>query len=205
MARIKCPFCGSRNTAEILYGMPDFSDELEAAMDNGEIVLGGCCTTLNDPQMHCNDCGEDFGRSGFYPSRSEDKPGLIPCYISTIEFGIGGFFGGHYRVKFKATPDGADVHVKHYPYSPYDCDIDKEFHISQRRWENMIYKLVDQLYICEWEENYVDPHIIDGTQWRLTVKEGEVSLIECYGSNAYPPYWEELIQTLSYYSETRLS
>lgn len=29
-AQIKCPYCGSKNTARILYGMPAFSDELQA-------------------------------------------------------------------------------------------------------------------------------------------------------------------------------
>ena len=28
-AQIKCPYCGSKSTARILYGMPSFSEELE--------------------------------------------------------------------------------------------------------------------------------------------------------------------------------
>ena len=202
MARIKCPICGSRNTAEIHYGLPAFNDELISKLESGEVVLGGCCVELNSPEMHCNDCGEEFGRGGFYPTRAEDKPGLIPCYITSIEFSVGGYFEGTNEVTFTVAPVGADVKVKHYPID--ERYPDKELHITERRWHNLIYKLADKLYVSEWEEKYVDPYILDGTQWELNIKEGDVPIIECYGSNKYPPYWEELLQTLSYYSETPL-
>jgi len=42
--------------ATILYGCPDFSDELEAKMAAGKIVLGGCCQLLDDPKWQCADC-----------------------------------------------------------------------------------------------------------------------------------------------------
>ena len=204
MARVKCPICGSRNTAEILYGMPAMNSELEAKINSGEIFIGGCDVPINGPLRHCYDCGEDFGGAGFYPTRSEDRPGLIPCYISCIEFSVGGYFDGYDTVVFKATEDGADVTVSHEPPVD-DKNIDKELHITQRRWQNLIDKLVDQLYVNEWEEKYVNPHIVDGTQWGLTIKEGDVPIIKSYGSNDYPPYWEEMLQTISYYSETHLS
>lgn len=57
----KCPECGSGNIAEILFGMPAFDKELERALDEGRIVLGGCCITGEDPEWHCNDCGCEFG------------------------------------------------------------------------------------------------------------------------------------------------
>ena len=176
--------------------------ELERKIDSGEIYIGGCCVDINAPEIHCNDCGEEFGRGGFYPTRSIDKPGLIPCYITSIEFHVGGFFGGTDEVTFTATNDGADVMIKHYPID--EKYPDKELHLTQRRWNNLIYKLVDKLYVSEWEEEYVDPEILDGTQWGLTIKEGDVPIIECYGSNAYPPYWEELLQTFSYYTGLHL-
>ena len=182
MPKVKCPHCGSTNTTEIIFDKYNSS--------------------LSDPLMRCNDCGEGFGSAGFYPTRSEDKPGLIPAYISSIEFRVGGFFEGTNEVTFTAIDEGANVKVAHYPID--DNYPEKKFQITRRRWENLIYKLVDKLYVNEWREEYLNPDILDGTQWELIIKEGDIPIIECNGSNEYPPYWDELIQTLSYYSETEL-
>lgn len=59
--RPQCPQCGSSNVAKILWGMPAFSEELERELDEGRIVLGGCCISGADPDWHCNDCGCEFG------------------------------------------------------------------------------------------------------------------------------------------------
>jgi primosomal protein N' len=52
----KCPACGSSHMADILYGLPVFSEELQAALDTGRIVLGGCVVTDHDPSWQCTDC-----------------------------------------------------------------------------------------------------------------------------------------------------
>lgn len=52
----KCPKCGSEKVADILWGMPAYSRELQEDLDNGKIVLGGCCVTDNDPEWQCVDC-----------------------------------------------------------------------------------------------------------------------------------------------------
>jgi hypothetical protein len=122
--------------------------------------------------------------------------------ISTIEFSVGGFEGSN-NVVFSATEDGADVTVRHVP-SFFDTDMGKPFHISQGQWQKLISELIDQLHVTEWEKEYVNMDIMDGTQWSLTVSEGESVLVECYGSNEYPPQWDKLRETLSDYSMTEL-
>ncbi len=57
----KCPQCGSSNVAEIFWGMPAFDEDLERKLNDGSIVLGGCCVSQADPDWHCNDCGCRFG------------------------------------------------------------------------------------------------------------------------------------------------
>lgn len=59
----KCPKCGSRNVAEILYGLPDFSDSrLQADLKSGKIVCGGCCIPPDAPKYRCHECGCEFGK-----------------------------------------------------------------------------------------------------------------------------------------------
>lgn len=57
----ECPKCGSKDIAEILWGMPVYDEKLIHDLEEGRIVLGGCCITGEDPDWHCNDCGYEFG------------------------------------------------------------------------------------------------------------------------------------------------
>ena len=49
-----CPQCGSNRVVRIVYGLP--GPELMHKAQAGEVVLGGCCITANDPQWQCQDC-----------------------------------------------------------------------------------------------------------------------------------------------------
>jgi primosomal protein N' len=37
--KIKCPYCGSEHIAEYLRGLPVFDEELQKAVENGEVIL----------------------------------------------------------------------------------------------------------------------------------------------------------------------
>ncbi len=56
-----CPACGSHNIARYLYGMPAMDEELKRDIENHKVICAGCCVTEDDPEYHCNVCGEDFG------------------------------------------------------------------------------------------------------------------------------------------------
>lgn len=55
---IRCPECGARPVARIVYGLPDFNEPLAADVDAGKIVLGGCIVTEDDPAWQCVSCGQ---------------------------------------------------------------------------------------------------------------------------------------------------
>lgn len=52
-----CPYCGGK-VLPIVYGEP--SNELFDKAANGEVILGGCIVTENDPQKECAECGFQF-------------------------------------------------------------------------------------------------------------------------------------------------
>ena len=58
-----CPFCGSKNIAEYLYGLPCFDETLRNDIEAKRIILGGCLVDGSNPRYHCNNCGKDFGYS----------------------------------------------------------------------------------------------------------------------------------------------
>jgi len=55
---IKCPTCGKRLVATILYGMPNMMPELEQAINEGRTTIGGCCERIDDPIWECSHCGQ---------------------------------------------------------------------------------------------------------------------------------------------------
>lgn len=61
-----CPYCQSEDVAEYIWGEPCLDEDLFKAIDNGEVVLGGCCVSDHDPQYHCNTCHKDFGKREDY-------------------------------------------------------------------------------------------------------------------------------------------
>jgi hypothetical protein len=57
-AKPKCPKCQSEDVARILFGYP--SPEMFEGADRGDIVLGGCCVEVDDPDWHCKDCEHEW-------------------------------------------------------------------------------------------------------------------------------------------------
>jgi hypothetical protein len=51
----QCPHCGSGKVVPIAYGLPTSGAGEESK--RGEIVLGGCCVSGDDPEWFCRDCG----------------------------------------------------------------------------------------------------------------------------------------------------
>jgi hypothetical protein len=57
----RCPSCGDRQVALIQYGLPLFDDELHRAIDEGDVVLGGCVVWPSSPRWACVGCGHRWG------------------------------------------------------------------------------------------------------------------------------------------------
>jgi len=55
-----CPVFGSIKIAKYLWGMPLFSKKLQKDIDEGKIILGGCCISDDDPFCICTDCRTEF-------------------------------------------------------------------------------------------------------------------------------------------------
>ncbi len=56
-----CPECKSNSVAWIFWGYPDDIDWYVKAIDEKEIVGGGCLVTDHDPKWECNDCHYTWG------------------------------------------------------------------------------------------------------------------------------------------------
>lgn len=56
----KCPRCGAASVASIMFGMPVMAPELEQKIEEGRIVLGGCCMEALSPMWRCTACKTDI-------------------------------------------------------------------------------------------------------------------------------------------------
>ena len=65
--RKPCPFCGSRDTGAIWYGLIVPTPEHPIP---DHVVLGGCCIEPGQPQRHCHTCGRGYD---FTPDLGEES------------------------------------------------------------------------------------------------------------------------------------
>jgi len=70
----RCPKCGSGAVAVIFWGLPEsFSKEMQHEIDEGRLVLGGCCVTDCDPAWQCTRCGLEIYREADVIRATENK------------------------------------------------------------------------------------------------------------------------------------
>ena len=67
--------------------------------------------------------------------------------------------------------------------------------MTEKEWNRLLDRIYSKLYVHEWKKNFIDPTIMDGEQWELTLKLTGGRQRRYSGSNAFPPYWRELKST----------
>ncbi len=186
----KCPKCGSRRVAPILYGMPVFDDEMQKQLDNEQLYLGGCCVTEHDPQYHCFECGKDVGSPPTLLSKrgEEDYRNIV----ASIRFYDGGYFGGYDEVTIKKMASGIIADISPSFQREY---VGGQRVLSEEEWNKLLNRLFCKLYVHEWKKQYNDWTVLDGEQWELEIRMTGRRVRNFSGSNAFPAYWNELKRT----------
>lgn len=195
-AQIKCPRCGSTHTARILYGTPAFDEELEAKINAGKIHLGGCCVTGFDAKYYCNDCKKGFGDTAqivngdtieFYADAVTEIVFTRTAYLRLYQ---------PTQVKISKTQKGAHVKASG---AKNDLPFESEYDITKKKWDALVGSLYYELYLNDWKHRFDDYDVLDGEEWKLTVKLTGHRRRTYSGVNGYPPYWEELMRLLNPY------
>lgn len=183
-AQIKCPRCGSINTARILYGYPSMDEKLKEKIETGKVCLGGCLISNFDNDRYCNNCKQEFGAEAYI--RSENGYELLRDIVNEVTFSrfCSLNMNKSVEINLKKSENGADVKV-----SKFNLSDDVEYKISKKRWDNFLYVLYHDLYLNEWKRRFNNNNILDGEKWKLTVKMKDGINSTYSGSNGYPPYW----------------
>lgn len=206
-AQIKCPYCGSIETARYIYGYPAFSKEMQEMLDKGKWVLGGCMldtVKVNGisvdtmPARRCNKCKKNFAKPPLLYKIGNETAEDYRDIVTSVIFSTGGFFPGHTNVTISKNENGASVHVDVVPYGSDSMlsaiNVPKDKQITSKKWQQIISMLYDEFYIHEWKKRYNEKEcvVMDEEQWKLqiTLTGGRKRTI--IGDNTYPPYWKEL-------------
>ena len=153
---MQCPQCLSTSVARILYGLPAFTPELEEQLEKGEVHLGGCVISDDDPEYHCNGCGHEF-----YIEMSNSTQ-YAP---DSFEAFIGGYMGESYSIQWK---QGKLVY-EHFARG-YEKEDTTEIEVSAKDWQRFRATL-DRLSVWKWDARYETLIINDGDNigWTTTI------------------------------------
>ena len=188
---MKCPFCGSTRLGHIIYGLPDYTEELMRRIENEEVYMGGCLIMEGYPEYHCYACGQNVGkRPAFYARRGTKR--VIEDY-RRIATGIHFSSDGFPEILMEKKNDQIRLELR--PAGP-DMQPPCERLMTETEWDELLDLLYTQLYVHEWGGIYVDKNNRDGERWELTITFTENRKRVHIGIGGFPPYWEELKETL---------
>lgn len=102
---------------------------------------------------------------------------------SVFEVSIGGFFGASYRVELQS--DGTLL----YRHNPKTLISDpgtrtRRIRVGDDQWREFR-RVMDEVNVWVWRKEYIDPRVVDGTQWNLRLEYADASVFS-RGSNAFP-------------------
>jgi len=109
--------------------------------------------------------------------------------IKNLKTSVGGFFGGYYSV---------DINFENRNLKWRLEGAGKEDYYEKRIQRKTLDKFREGLMsvgILNWDLEYIDSDILDGTQWDVTIVTTEKN-IEVVGSNKYPEKWTMFCQLI---------
>ena len=200
-AQIKCPYCGSKSTARIIYGFPVFDEKMAKKIDEGKLSIGGCCvntahvngkTVFLNPRRVCNNCKEKFGTPSLIINRDDNTAEYYRDLVTGIEYSENGHLEGDTNYTLKRNDKGAAVTVEGFSFEKGPISVKKQ--ITAGRWYRISNRLYSGMYLHEWKKKYIDPDVCvsDGTEWSLKIKLTGGRERNYHGENVYPPYWTEM-------------
>lgn len=186
----KCPKCGSKRIAPILYGMPAFNEEMEQKLNDERLYLGGCCITNANPTFHCFECKNNVGSPPILIGKNGDED--YREIVTSVRFYDGCFFNGYPELLIVKNKDSITLGVSPGFQNP-EAVLNRSMKTSE--WKDLMNRLFSEMFLHEWKKNYSNLEILDGEQWGLELKLTGGRVRNYAGSNALPPYWTELKNT----------
>lgn len=107
--------------------------------------------------------------------------------ISSIQFHKGGYFGPNIFVKISARNRSLVYQKQEIPFGKTFQQV--LFHFTKEQWNDFVAPALQASNFLAWLDEYVDPAVCDGTQWKLQIRKGKTCVRNIYGSNDFPEEW----------------
>jgi len=102
---------------------------------------------------------------------------MQPMNNDTIEFSYGGFFQGYKTIRYSNGTVTLSISLK--------PDDEQTNNVPEERLE-VFWQELETIGVWDWQDEYVDPYILDGVQWSLKLVHGDREK-NISGSNMFPP------------------
>ena len=76
--------------------------------------------------------------------------------------------------------------------------------VSKEEWIKF-WRKMDKINVWEWQKDYFNPHILDGTQWELIIQGNGRGKIKVFGSNAYPDNFQSFLNAVNLIANTKIT
>lgn len=111
--------------------------------------------------------------------------------INKIVFSIGGYFLGYETRTFTFDEK---VHVE---VAKSILATEKKYTVTHDLSKEDFFKELQELHIGEWDSDYTNHNVLDGTQWELEIDFSDGNRpVKIYGSNEYPYNFKALTELL---------
>lgn len=179
--RYICPHCGASAGATIFYGMPIW-EQVEADVEQGYLILGGCDQSLGAPERACTACGHQWRIRRKRPGDREwSQP--VPDYFLLRLYLEASIEAPYVEWRDGRLSKGRELYDRVVCPDP-----------GEAAWRSLWERLSDaSVDVWGWKSRYDNRYVLDGLSWELEIRLGDV-VKRCSGSNAYPnragPEWE---------------
>lgn len=165
-----------------------------------------CGSTSTSPfqggaRFRCNGCGRAIATPPSFYTKSGVRD--YRQAVKEVRFTVGGYDTGYPEVRMRKTAQGIGLAVRP-GHAQADCFLQREMSVDE--WAAVMDTLFCKLYLHEWKKRFMDPDIMDGEQWELVLELQGARRRTYSGSNAYPPYWEQLRAVFqSFFNEAEIA
>ncbi len=131
----------------------------------------------------------------YEPTKAEQKDQAFNeslKYMKRFIFDYGGFFSGYEKRTYTISDEKVLFDLEHSLYlKPTNLPVYEPFTREE------FIEGIAALHIGEWKKSYVDPLVLDGTQWSIDIEyEDNRKPVHIDGSNAFPYNFDDLLEFL---------
>ena len=181
--RIDSDYCSTLRITDVPQ---DIADCLAPGMDKGTLYSGW---------ISAADSSDNTVQIDIYERLQ------LPCTgLTNIHWYAGGCMGPFDSVLISSRDRSFHYSVDDFSQSITNPTVlDISFRFSPEQWEHFVQPAFLKCNFTAWadKDEYYNPHIYDGQQWKMVIRQGRKQVKRISGSNDYPEEWGHFLRFVS--------